>query len=55
MSAAIQMLIAGTAQTILGLALGEGSQISFHTNGLLAFFYLYFSDHSLVTVHTFMQ
>jgi drug/metabolite transporter (DMT)-like permease len=40
MSAAVQMLIAGTAQTILGIALGESSRISFHTNGITAFFYL---------------
>jgi drug/metabolite transporter (DMT)-like permease len=40
MSAAVQMLIAGTAQTILGLLLGEGSLITFHANGLIAFFYL---------------
>jgi drug/metabolite transporter (DMT)-like permease len=40
MNAAVQMLIAGTAQTILGLILGEGSRISFHTDGLAAFFYL---------------
>ena len=40
MSAAVQMLIAGTAQTILGLLLGEGSRISFHSNGIAAFFYL---------------
>ena len=40
MNAAIQMLIAGTAQTILGLLLGEASAVSFHMNGLLSFFYL---------------
>lgn len=40
MSAAVQMLIAGTAQTILGLLLGEGSRISFHSGGIAAFFYL---------------
>jgi drug/metabolite transporter (DMT)-like permease len=40
MNAAIQMLIAGTAQTILGLLLGEASAVSFHMNGLISFFYL---------------
>ncbi len=40
MNAAIQMLIAGTAQTILGLLLGEASAVSFHMNGILSFFYL---------------
>ncbi len=40
MSAAIQMLIAGSAQTILGLSLGEASQISLHPEGISAFFYL---------------
>lgn len=39
-SASIQMLIAGVAQTILGIALGEISQISFDTSGLLALGYL---------------
>ena len=42
MSAAIQMLIAGTAQTILGSFLGEWSRISLHTDGVISFFYLVF-------------
>jgi drug/metabolite transporter (DMT)-like permease len=40
MSAAVQMLIAGTAQTIVGLVLGEASHVSLHTSGILSFFYL---------------
>ncbi len=40
MSAAVQMLVAGTAQTILGSFLGEWSRISFHTDGVISFFYL---------------
>lgn len=40
MSAAIQMLVAGTAQTILGSFLGEWTKISLHTNGVISFFYL---------------
>lgn len=40
MSAAVQMLIAGAAQAILGLLLGEVSQISFHSEGIISFFYL---------------
>ncbi len=39
-SASIQMLIAGVAQTILGIAIGEVSQISFDSSGLLALGYL---------------
>lgn len=42
MSAAMQMLIAGIAQTVLGLFLGEGARISFHANGIISFFYLVF-------------
>ncbi len=42
MSAAVQMLIAGTAQTILGTFLGEWAGISLHMNGLISFFYLVF-------------
>ena len=42
MSAAVQMLIAGTAQTILGSFLGEWSGISLHMDGLISFFYLVF-------------
>ena len=40
MSAAVQMLIAGTAQTTLGLILGEGTRISLHLNGIISFLYL---------------
>ncbi len=40
MSAAFQMLIAGIAQTVLGLILGEASEINLTQNGLLAFAYL---------------
>lgn len=39
-SASIQMLIAGVAQTVLGIVLGEVSQISFDSSGLLALGYL---------------
>lgn len=39
-SASIQMLIAGVAQTILGILLGELSKISFDSSGLLALGYL---------------
>jgi drug/metabolite transporter (DMT)-like permease len=39
-SASIQMLIAGVAQTMLGIAIGEVSQISFDSSGLLALGYL---------------
>ena len=42
MSAAVQMLIAGTAQTILGSFLGEWSGISLHMDGVISFFYLVF-------------
>jgi drug/metabolite transporter (DMT)-like permease len=42
MSAAVQMLIAGTAQTILGSFLGEWAGISLHMDGLISFFYLVF-------------
>lgn len=42
MSAAVQMLVAGTFQTILGSLLGEWNAISLHTDGLLSFFYLVF-------------
>jgi drug/metabolite transporter (DMT)-like permease len=42
MSAAVQMLIAGASQTILGFSIGEGARISFHTDGVLSFFYLIF-------------
>jgi drug/metabolite transporter (DMT)-like permease len=40
MSAAVQMLIAGTAQALLGLFLGEGAHVSFHSDGIISFFYL---------------
>jgi drug/metabolite transporter (DMT)-like permease len=40
MSAAVQMLIAGSAQTILGLSLGEASHISLHPEGISSFVYL---------------
>lgn len=39
-SASIQMLIAGVAQTILGILLGELSQISFNAYGISALVYL---------------
>ncbi|HMN50374.1 MAG TPA: EamA family transporter [Ignavibacteriaceae bacterium] len=39
-SASIQMLIAGVAQTILGILLGELSQISFNASGISALVYL---------------
>jgi len=42
MRAAVQMLVAGTAQAILGSFLGEWSRISLHTDGLISFFYLVF-------------
>ncbi len=42
MRAAVQMLVAGTAQTILGSFLGEWARISLHTDGLISFFYLVF-------------
>ena len=40
MGAAIQMLIAGAAQTLLGLILGELSGFSFNRESLIAFSYL---------------
>ena len=40
MSAAIQMFVAGLAQTITGLSLGETTEISISQNGLLALGYL---------------
>ena len=40
MGAAVQMLIAGFALTILGIILGETSRINFTQDGLLAFAYL---------------
>lgn len=40
MSAASQMIIAGTAQIILGLILNEQSVINLHSDGLLALLYL---------------
>jgi len=40
MSAAVQMLIAGTLQAVLGLVLGEAADVSLHANGILSFFYL---------------
>jgi len=40
MSASIQMLIAGFAQIILGLLLGEASAISFSSSGILSLIYL---------------
>ena len=40
MNAAVQMLIAGSAQTILGLSIGEASQVSLHPEGISSFFYL---------------
>jgi drug/metabolite transporter (DMT)-like permease len=42
MGAAIQMLIAGTAQTVLGLVLGELSAFHFDKESLLSFLYLIF-------------
>jgi drug/metabolite transporter (DMT)-like permease len=42
MSASVQMIIAGIAQTLLGLILGESGEISLNTNGLLAIGYLIF-------------
>ncbi|HSD63911.1 MAG TPA: EamA family transporter [Ignavibacteriaceae bacterium] len=40
MGAAVQMLIAGVAQTFLGLFLGEASYVSFHPEGIASIFYL---------------
>ena len=40
MGASVQMTIAGTALTLLGLILGEGSRLHFTLNGTLAFIYL---------------
>jgi drug/metabolite transporter (DMT)-like permease len=40
MGAATQMIIAGTAQVLLGLILGEASDFVFTGNGLMAFVYL---------------
>jgi drug/metabolite transporter (DMT)-like permease len=40
MSASVQMLVAGSLQTILGIALGELPLLSFHINGIIAFSYL---------------
>ncbi|MEJ5261164.1 MAG: EamA family transporter [Ignavibacterium sp.] len=40
MSAAVQMLVAGVAQTILGIILGETSAISFSQDGILSLVYL---------------
>ena len=40
MGAAVQMIIAGTAQVLLGLILGEASKFVFTYNGFLAFAYL---------------
>ncbi|HKI79005.1 MAG TPA: EamA family transporter [Ignavibacteriaceae bacterium] len=40
MGASVQMTIAGTALTMLGLILGEGSRLHFTQNGTLAFIYL---------------
>ncbi len=42
MKAAVQMLVAGTAQAILGSFLGEWTRISFHMDGMISFFYLVF-------------
>lgn len=42
MGAAVQMLFGGLAQTLLGIILGEASQISFHPDGIISFFYLIF-------------
>ena len=42
MSAAVQMLIAGVAQTILGVVLGEHNIFSFTTESFWAFIYLVF-------------
>ncbi len=39
-SASVQMLIAGSAQTLLGLLFGEAAEFSFTQNSLLAFLYL---------------
>jgi drug/metabolite transporter (DMT)-like permease len=40
MAASVQMLIAGFALTLLGIILGETSEVTFTQNGLLAFSYL---------------
>lgn len=40
MGAAVQMLIAGAAQTLLGLFLGEASHVSFHSEGIASILYL---------------
>jgi drug/metabolite transporter (DMT)-like permease len=40
MGASVQMLIAGSLQVLLGLILGEASELVFTNNGLLAFAYL---------------
>ncbi len=40
MSAAVQMLVAGVAQTILGIILGEISRISFYKEGIFSLAYL---------------
>ena len=40
MSASVQMLVAGSLQTILGISLGELPKLSFHLNGIIAFTYL---------------
>jgi drug/metabolite transporter (DMT)-like permease len=40
MSASIQMIVAGSLQTILGISLGELHQLNFHINGIIAFIYL---------------
>lgn len=42
MSASVQMLTAGILQTLLGAILGEVSELSVTTNGLLAYLYLVF-------------
>jgi drug/metabolite transporter (DMT)-like permease len=40
MSASVQMLVAGTLQTILGIILGELPKLNFQFNSLIAFIYL---------------
>ena len=42
MSAAVQMLIAGVAQTVIGLIIGEAAEFSFTTESFYAFLYLAF-------------
>ena len=42
MNAAVQMMIAGLVQTIVGLSLGEGSRFVFTQDSLYAFLYLLF-------------